>query len=474
MIPDSYRSAIGEAAPPDPLAEMFDTFTDIERDLNAHGLAIDGIHPWSAWRREIFEDILVRTGTMMAFQTKPLPKQKQVAAITANLALRNPLLRHRPAHNLIVPWGRTQNVNGRAIDILSARLRDRLPRDATLQLDINRDFATFDWSACSSDAIGLVSQIGAKARPSHPGTRQKAQLEALERAIESAFSVRLPLTHQLTALASSFRVRRTLTARLLRRWDVRNIFVVVAYGHPMLTAAAHDVGARVIEMQHGLISRYLVAYDFPEGIEPAYAPDVILTFGAAWNDAARLPARTKPIVLGAPHIRDRLDAVPHAAERAPHILFLSQPTICDALLDFALRFAALPNAPKVLFRLHPGDDVARAQEKLRGADPARIELSTGGGGARTLEIQASSHAQIGVFSTAVVEGLACGCRTFIAPLPGRSSMTSLLDKGFGELARDPADLLHRLRTGDRQPAAMPPLDLFFAHERPEALAEAMA
>jgi hypothetical protein len=112
-------------------------------------------------------------------------------------------------------------------------------------------------------------------------------------------------------------------------------------------------------------------------------------------------------------------------------------------MDFANAFARLPGAPKVVFRLHPADDVDSCRERLAGlaAPEGGIELSHGGGGPRTLQLQAEMRYQAGVFSTAVVEGVALGCKTFLLPLSGWTGLSSLIDAGVASLVETPETLL---------------------------------
>jgi hypothetical protein len=57
---------------------------------------------------------------------------------------------------------------------------------------------------------------------------------------------------------------------------------------------------------------------------------------------------------------------------------------------------------------------------------------------------ATAQAQIGVYSTALFEGLAFGLRTFIADLPGASDMAPLVEAGLAELVSNAQQLCSAL------------------------------
>jgi hypothetical protein len=177
-------------------------------------------------------------------------------------------------------------------------------------------------------------------------------------------------------------------------------------------------------------------------------------------------------VFGAPYIRkhlDRFHPAPGIARRNA-VLFLSQSGICRDMLEFALQFAQLPGAPDVIFRLHPQDSLEQvtALVKEAGADTTRFEVSAGGGGGLTMKLQAQVRFQAGVYSTAVVEGLVLGCRSFLIPLPGWSGLASLLGEGYADLAETPETLLSCILADDAQKESIMTnsiIDRIFASEQ---------
>ena len=73
--------------------------------------------------------------------------------------------------------------------------------------------------------------------------------------------------------------------------------------------------------------------------------------------------------------------------------------------------------------------------------------------------------QVGVFSTAVYEGLALGCVTLLVDLPGLEYMLPLIERGEAEHIKTPSALIERLREADgRSPhvTSEAPLEVFSA------------
>ncbi len=218
---------------------------------------------------------------------------------------------------------------------------------------------------------------------------------------------------------------RALYRALLRRHRIETVYVVVAYFHQHIVGAARDLGIRVVELQHGAISPFHLGYSYPGRPVVADQPDELWCFGSYWTSVADLPAGMKTAVIGAPFL-------PAAGPKDPQrVVFLSQGTIGTELLHVAESVAKEHPSLEVLFRLHPSE---------RAADytiPAGVQLSTGGS---TLDLLASATYQVGVSTTALFEGMALGCRTAVANLPGHEYLEPAIARGHALLMTRPSQL----------------------------------
>jgi hypothetical protein len=456
----------------------YQAFVRIEQEHRAHEFTISGIHVWSAIRQSIFERALVNANVTKLFQTrKRLGRWKLLAALPINLLWRNPLLRGGRAKYLVVKWERLQKIDGVLQDPISRQVLAQLPPSETLALDAARDDPFPGDGSLSLDALTMLARGLAFLFPVRLSDEDRRRIASLESALATEIGAKVELAEWFRSFAGFFRFRRKLLRHLIRRRGIKTVFVVVYYGKPDLVAAAHDAGARVVDMQHGMMSKLHLSYDVPEGIAPPYRPDAILLFGEYWKAATRHDPRVWLEVWGAPHIRASIEGAKSLAQsanggaRRKIVLFLSQPAICNQLLDFAIRFSKLPDAPRVLYRLHPGDALAEVKHRL-DADPSdNLEIVAGGGGARTLSLQCEAAYQVGVFSTALLEGAALGSLTFVAPLPGWSYMAEHIDAGHMTLVPSPENLLKALRAADETPPKFDPglVDAIFGGSQADAI-----
>jgi hypothetical protein len=221
-----------------------------------------------------------------------------------------------------------------------------------------------------------------------------------------------------------------------------------------LTRVARRHGIPVVEVQHGVMSATHLAYNLPPLPPPEAFPDYLLTFGRWWRDQAPgLPlSAERCIPIGSAWLesaRARLTGVSRSAE--PTLVVISQPSVGEPLTRFAVEAATqLAGSPwHIVVKLHPGE-----RDGWRGRYPwlaaSSVPVITDGS---VHEALASAHAQLGVYSTALFEGLAFDLPTFVVPWPGSEVFDDLVRDGMAAHVATPAELAGRLRAGVASPGA---------------------
>ncbi len=443
----------------DRMLEVYERFVGLETRIAAHRLTIGGVHVWSAARSEIFRKVLTATATTTDFHNIDLAYGGGRARLLKNLALRNPFLAGR-ADTVIFRWERRHGTEG---DPISNAVASSLGgQERLIQIEARGNPAEGP-GRYSIDAVAILAKLVARRLDLRPTEAERKAMAAAEAAVRDEFGVDVALLGFLSAYAVRFESRARVFTQLFRRLGTRRVFIVVAYSFPDIIEGAHRAGAHVVELQHGLMFRSHTGYDFPDSQDVQYRPDEIWLFGDHWRTAARHDPRTKLTVFGAPHIRARIAAAANRTGDRHGLIVLSQPAVTGQLSRFAIELASLPGTPHILYRLHPNEspDAVREAARLSGLGPDRFEVSIGGGGTRTMELQAAHRYQLGVFSTAVVEGLALGCETMILGIPGWSALQSLVDDGLAKLVVTPEQAAAAM-TGPPSAAAVVEADRFFA------------
>ena len=223
------------------------------------------------------------------------------------------------------------------------------------------------------------------------------------------------------------------------------LFLTNSY-NPTISAAlegARKNGARIVELQHGIISRFHLGYSWPGRPPVPYRPDELWCFGDYWHESTPLPGQTEARVIGAPYVHEL--ASKHGGVRANNlVVFSSQGVIGRRLLEIALDTARRRPDKQVLFRLHPSEMLEDYEALIAelGTIPANFALSHKD--PNIFALLSKTSIQVGAFSTTLFEGMSLGCRTVAVNLPGCEYMRPAVQRGDVLFVRDVNELVARL------------------------------
>ena len=217
-----------------------------------------------------------------------------------------------------------------------------------------------------------------------------------------------------------------LWGRFLQRTRPELLFLVVSYGNEIPIEVCRALRIPTVELQHGIVSRNNLGYHFPDpSCRKQLFPEWFFAFGDFWRDAADFPIAGERVVsVGYRYLELRRDRTAEVA-RAPRALFLSQRSIGVELSKTAVHLAKhSAMRGEVVYKLHPGERATWRHDYPWLLDaPVRVVDDE----VHLYELFASSTLQVGVYSTALFEGLAFGLTTRVAQLPGWEAMRPLVE-----------------------------------------------
>lgn len=243
---------------------------------------------------------------------------------------------------------------------------------------------------------------------------------------------------------------RRLYDRLLEKFKPRLIVEVVYYGmhSMMLNELAKKKEILTIELQHGTMHKDHAAYQINWDETIPQLPDKIFLFSDFWKKRINLPiGNDNLVVTGFPYFEENKDR--YVANRriktGKNILFISQGTIGDSLSKFAVEVAdkLLPEGYRIIYKLHPAE-IGTWEENYSHLKNTGIEVEDGRK-QNIYECFAESDIQIGVYSTAIYEGLGYGLKTFIYNVGHADTLRELADEGYAQIVNDSGELIKLLR-----------------------------
>ena len=193
----------------------------------------------------------------------------------------------------------------------------------------------------------------------------------------------------------------------LQRKKVKTLILVTHYV-PMkmlITTIAKSLGIYVIELQHGNMGRYHIAYNFGHTRTMTTLPDEIFTFGNFWSENTRISANgVRLTATGMPWFNRQSRRISTAGHQKIRILFLSQEVIGRQLGNLALDLVRRLNMNhyEIIYKLHPNEYMSwqKTYEPEFVNSDIRIVTKTD-----LYSLLGSTDIHVGVYSTTVMESL---------------------------------------------------------------------
>ncbi|GAB6189629.1 hypothetical protein JCM30566_13700 [Marinitoga arctica] len=152
---------------------------------------------------------------------------------------------------------------------------------------------------------------------------------------------------------------------VLKKLKPKILFIFSALSgmqYSIIIKLSKELGIKVVEFQHGLITKSHIAYNYGDAIfknteYKKYLPDYLLTYGEFWNKNMRIPV--KKITIGNPHFWYNYNKINTSKELKENnkkkILIISQGTLTNIYVKIAKELSKkLSSDYEIIFKLHPG------------------------------------------------------------------------------------------------------------------------
>jgi hypothetical protein len=439
---------------------LWEAIWEMERTGDLFRRTVRGVFYWPILRARIFTEMSLRYRLMDAH--RPATNRTTAQKIAAGLARlpKDPRTLPWPTpgghDSVIFPYPRKQVRDGHPVDIFSEQIRKDPVFGRFLVLDRIADAALYEespgWTVRCADFVDAAAQLG---RLGPSATRDFGDEHRLLCELARGQGLDFPLSQSAFQSAiRAFSISRALYRRILRRSGARRMFFTMRGTLSGALAAAHD----------STISPYQPGYHFPGCPQVPYEPNVLLTFAKGWTDGIDLASNTTPIVMGSQSAA-RYAAIDTGTKKRI-ALAVSQGTVGRRLFDeFAAAARACPDWA-FKFRPHPLEDATAYRGLIEALKQPNLTLSDGSEDIASL--LASCEVIVGVYSTALFEGMTLSARTIVLDLPGAEHMEACIARGDAVLAAGAAELARLLPTA---PFAAH-RDLYF--EAPRPVAEAIS
>ena len=465
--------------------EICQNIWNLEEKYELNHKEIQGCYPWQLIRMYLYYEITRKTNVFESAQQSSLSLFDKISSFipfAKNSVFSNPLSGNETVDVLIFDHPRKVIFNGEYHDIYSYFLKDTLNKYGktfeTIESPyLNNHFRTKrnikENNVRFNDRILLGSFIHKTMRRGKlPFTDEEKQLiNTVKGELETVFKIEINLFRIIEDHILNFQYDYKKYIELLQKRKPKAVFLVVAYENKALVAACKKMNIEIIELQHGTISPYHLGYSYPENTrklhneikEIEYFPDKILSFGDYWKNASYYPIEPEKIIsMGFPYFEENSETYMGMMEEElnqgtddKQILFISQGVIGKYLSKLAYETAENINDEnnhtqnyQFIYKLHPGE-YGTWQENYDFLNKAVNEFGNfiviDESQPPLYELFAKSNYQVGAFSTAIYEGLAFNCKTFIIDVPGVEYLDDLIEKDIVKKVKNSEELINYLK-----------------------------
>lgn len=440
------------------LHEILSQFNQMEEELKLFSLEISGIKIWQYLRFRIFQKILVRKNIQSP--SHDIVRNKHIKSFIKNIQFifKNQsafFQKKKEKEVLVFNNSRRRYINGeywaiytdflfdnincnyQAIEIPSMSIPIKTPK---IKNTIYVDYAI----------IIIKTILESIKRCKIPKIKSK-DLTFLEKTINNKFNVKINLINEIKRILKLRMVFQWYFNKILKKFNPKLVIEVVSYSleNMVLNEICRNMNIITIELQHGVVYRHHLAYNYPENVNLDVFPDYFFSFGKYWKSLISLPIPEEKIIeVGFPFFEQQYLEYKEnqQIQEKERILFISQGSIGEKLSIFASNLAKLTDL-EIIYKLHPGE-YKRWKKEYKYLHQAKNVVVIDHNDISLYQLFAESTTIVGVYSTAIYESLPFNLKTFIVKLPGYESIEPLVKQGFAILISKPEELLIKMNTTD--------------------------
>jgi len=420
--------------PPNSIEEHCNFVLYLEYKYNLLDFEIDGVKIWQYLRVELDYKLAQEVGLYEQPHTI-LSRKSKIQSLLRYLknTLFDNIFTLKKAKTIIFADPRVVEIDGEYIDIYTKYLIDELEdKETILEIEypyLGKHEKKRQKYTNYADWIILLSQINLFFEKVEITSSQYQRVQLIEDEINSFYHSNINLIDFFKPRIKRFKATYKVYQKVFKTVNPNRIFLTNSYGKAPLIKSAKDNNIEVIELQHGILGKYHMGYSFPNrDRELDYFPDKLYVWNSFWKELVSLPISDENIVVDTFRYYNYQKNIYSKVKRKENqVLVLSQGALGNAIAEAILRNYDRFSTHEIFYKLHPGEydrwESYKALVELNKFENVKIVKND----YPLYYLFATSAIQIGVFSTAIYEGIEFGCHTILLNLTGIEYIQQLIE-----------------------------------------------
>ncbi len=410
------------------IKELREFFLELEENYDLLNFEIDGVKPWQLERVKIDYALGKVSGVMNTPHTTTSVKDKilNIFSIFKSAIFINPFL-SKKVDTIVFPHSRIKKIDDEYIDIYTHYFINKLIKEDENFIEIESPHLGKHYKDKKSwryhnDLILII--VNLFSRFVKVDSIDLEFIDKVEREIEEKIG-KYDLKSLLILTTKRYKVQYYLYYKLFKKLKPKQIYIVVSYGGSgAMIRAAKDLAIEVIEFQHGNFSKYHFGYYFGEDRKQVdYFPDKFFVWNKYWKTLISFPIdENKVIINGFDYLENKKKSYKHIKKEKDTMVILSQGVLGDLIATKILENWDYFQFFDIKYKLHPGEynrwETYSSLLELSLKENIEVVQDID-----LYSLFAQCEYQVGVFSTALSEGVEFGCKTILLNLSGIEGMS---------------------------------------------------
>lgn len=438
--------------------QVIEEFLNFENDYKLYYKHIKGFHFWNYNRFFIFNKIVNRDNAyskLPNYKTTKLCSKQNILNWLENYVFRNPLcsILHKDILVLNSPR-RVQKGKYYICPYTEMILKKIKYSYSVIEAPYNRmHYKPVDTkNLWYLDGINSLIQFELSYKSKiNLSKHTQAEIKHIVGLINSKFKINLSYTEfirDITNQINYYIILKKYVRLILRRIQPKCIIEINSYNftNMVFNEVAKELGIKTIELQHGVMGKYNISYNYYGSPKLKSFVDNVFVFGEYWKNNTRFPISKKNIyVTGYPEFEKEMKREKVKGNNIKKsIIFISDALYGQEFSNLAIELYEKINHTKydIIFKLHPLEYnmSKRIYSKLYRTGIKVIDNNSHD----IYYYLKNSDYQVGINSTAIYEGIGLRVKTFIVNWKGSEVVEALVNSKYSYLINSVNELIDYL------------------------------
>lgn len=422
---------------PQTIKQLCEFIWYLEEKFQLLDYEIDGVKVWQYARFKIYSKLSESSGIYSQAHTRmsKLDRVKSLPRFIIN-SISDNYFNVKQSEIVVFPHSRPVKHQGEFIDIYTKYYSDEFKEKGIKFIEIEsarygKHYRKKNENIFYDDWIVLASLFYRNFIKVNFSDKNLKLINTLEKEIYNMINIKLNLIELFKTRIKTFKAYFKIYTKIFKKVNPSQIYIVDNYsGKAPVTKAAKYLGIEVVELQHGTMGKYHIGYSYPSRKkELDYFPNKLILWSEMWKKITPFPLPDDKIIIDKFRYLEKEKLKYDLNNKEPNsLLVLSQGTISNQMAGKLLDNFKNFKKYQIYFKLHPGEfdrwkNYPNLISLLKFYNVKLLKNEK-----PLYELLSKCEYQIGVYSTALYEGLEFGCKTILMDLPGIEYMDEFIEQ----------------------------------------------